>query len=381
MINFFKRYSKWASWFLLGVAFIVVYKTFDSFGIFVSGAKYFFKAIEPFVIAFVIAYLLNIPVKKFDKIITNKPNLNFFYKHKQAVSISTVYVLFFLVVVIVLSILLPALYRNVLDMYSNLPMFVGQISSFIDNIELFEKIGFHPSSVDISSMLYDVINPNAIGKYAQGIMSLTSGMLDVFIALIASVYMLIEKDRIIVQSSRLVRLFVKKDKAEEFLKSCSRVNGIFTQYIYSRLICCVVMGVVCSLILAIMGEKYALLIGIFIGFMDLIPYFGSIISWSVGAIVMFVSGGAWHTFWCSIIMLIMQQLDGNVLAPKVMGDRLEISPLTIIMTVSVGGSLFGFVGMVISVPVVAIARVVFSEMINAKENEINSKQVAESDKI
>ena len=373
MFEIFKKYSKWATLFVLGVALIAVYKTFDSFDVLISGIKYVFGAIEPFIIAFVIAYLLNIPVKKLDWLISKKPNFKRLNKYKRAISISLVNIVFIAVVVIVLSLILPALYRNVLDMYSNLPAFVGEISAFINNIELLEKIGFQPSSMDISSMLYDIVNPNAIGKYAQGLMSFTSGMLDVFIALIASVYMLIEKDRIIYQSSRLIRLFVKSDKAEGFLARCSRVIGIFTQYIYSRLICCVVMAVVCSIILAIMGERYALLIGMFIGFMDLIPYFGSIISWVVGAIVMTISGGLWHSVWCSLIILVMQQLDGNVLAPKVMGDRLEISPLAIIIAVSVGGSLFGFVGMVISVPIVAIIRLIFSEIIEAKENEQNSE--------
>ncbi|MBR0365396.1 MAG: AI-2E family transporter [Clostridia bacterium] len=81
------------------------------------------------------------------------------------------------------------------------------------------------------------------------------------------------------------------------------MNKIFTQYIYSRLICCVIMAVVCSIILALLGEKYALLLGIFIGVMDMIPYFGSIIATIVSAVIAAISGGLVHAVWCLVALL------------------------------------------------------------------------------
>ena len=100
--------------------------------------------------------------------------------------------------------------------------------------------------------------------------------------------------------------------------------------------------------------------------MDLIPYFGSIISWVVGLVIMLISGGFSHAIWCSLMVLILQQIDGNVIAPKLTSDRLEVRPLAVIIAVSVGGSLFGFVGMLISVPVVAILKAILSEILDSK---------------
>jgi predicted PurR-regulated permease PerM len=367
MLDFIKKYSKWASWFILGAALIAVYKTFDSFEALLKAFGTLFDAVKPFIIAFVIAYLLNIPVKRLNTFINEKIRVTFLNKHSNAFSIAAVYIIFLIGVAVILSTLLPALYKNILDMYNNLPYFVDTISGFINNIELLDKLGVQAKVTDIYSVLGGIINPNAIGKYAQGLMSFTSGLLDIFIALIASIYMLIDKDRILAGIYRVISTFIKDNRLKGFFERSSKINTIFTQYIYSRLICCTVMAVVCSLVLALMGERYALLLGIFIGFMDMIPYFGSIISWFVSAVVMAISGGVWHAVWCSAIMLIMQQIDGNVLAPKIMGDRLEIRPLAVIVAVSVGGSLFGFVGMLISVPVVAILRLTASEFLESRE--------------
>lgn len=383
MLNWLKKYSKWATMFVFGVALIAVYKTFNSFSFIGSIIGKIFEAAKPFIIAFVVAYMLNIPAKKLDQLTEHKLPWRWTKRHSGAISIALIYVLFIAAIVIVISALVPALYNNILEMYNNLPKFVDKLVGFINSIELLDKFNLKPDSFDIYSKLYklmDSFDINSLGKYAQGIVSFTTGLVDLFIALIASVYMLIDKDRIVEGIRRLVGLFAKKDVGDAFMEHCSRVNMIFKKYVYSRLICCIVMAIACSIILALMGEKYALLLGIFIGFMDMIPYFGSIISWIVCAVVMIFTGGIFHSIWCSLVMLVMQQIDGNILAPKVMGSKLDIRPLVVIIAVSAGGTLFGFVGMLISVPVVAILRAIISEFILTREKAAAESAAADDGK-
>ena len=365
--------------FILGVALIAVYKTFDSFDYFINIFLKILDAAKPFIIAFVIAYLLNIPAKKLTAFISRRAKSEGMKKRANAISIAIIYVLFIIAIVAVLGALLPALYRNIMEMYDNLPQIAGSIVHFLNNVEILEKIGFKADTINVMSMISDVLNVGTIGKYAQGVMSFTSGLLDIFIALIASIYMLLEKDKILIGINKLIGMFTRSNGYIAFMEHCSSINEIFTQYIYARLICCSVMAAVCTFVLFVMGEKYALLLGIFIGFMDMIPYFGSIISWVVSCIVMLISGGVFHAVWCSAILLVLQQLDGNVLAPKIMGTRLEISPLTIIIAVSVGGTLFGFVGMLISVPVVAIMRAVISELLEIRAGALEDADGNEDD--
>lgn len=380
MLKWIKEHSKWAMQFLLGAALIVVYKTFDNLSSLWTGIGYIFDALKPFLIAFVIAYMLNIPIKKLNDLLSEKVNVKFIKKHSNALSIAVVYVLFVALFTLVFGSIIPAIAGDLVEMSKNIPQYADNIVKSLNNLDIVQRFGIDLQVVDLSAKMSDIIDTflsvdlvDYTKSLTLGVVSVTSGLLDVFIALIASVYMLIEKERIIKGIKKLAAVFSFDGKADTAIMHFSSVNEIFTQYVYSRLTCCLVIGIASSLFLLIAGEKYALLLGIFIGFMDLIPYFGSIISWFLGLLVMTISGGFGHAIWCSAVILVLQQLDGNVLAPKVMGSRLEISPLTVIIAVSVGGSLFGFMGMIISVPVVAIIRAVFVDLIEdkAKENNIS----------
>lgn len=368
MLDWLKKYSKWATYFVLGAALIAVYKTFDSLSVLWTGVLKIFSALKPFIIAFVIAYLLNIPSRKLKYVIENKIKWKFAKKHANGLSVAVVYVLFLAATVWLIGTIVPALFGDFFEIYQNLPQYAQEIVDFANKSEFAKKIGFQPEITELSknftqSFFSSDVMKNGFKAITTGVWSFASGFMDIFIALIASVYMLLDKERILNATYRLIMKF-NGHRADSFLKRWSNVNEVFTQYIYSRLTCCIVMAVACTLILAIMGEKYALLLGIFIGFMDLIPYFGSIISWAIGFLVMVISGGLSHGIWCSIAVLIMQQIDGNILAPKVTGARLEVRPITIIIAVSVGGSLFGFPGMLLSVPVVVILRAIISEFID-----------------
>lgn len=374
MFDWIRKYSKWVTYFLLGASLIAVYKTFDSLDFLWSAMSRLVIAVKPFIIAFVIAYMLNIPTRKLKNLIERKIKWKFANKHASGLSITIVYVLFVVLFVWLISSIVPALIGDFLEMYQDIPQYAQQIVDFANNSELAERIGFRPEAMDLSEQLSKFANglfstdtmKNGLKTITTGMWSFASGFINIFIAFIASIYMLIDKERILRAVNNLAEKFNFNGKANTFIRHFSNVNEIFTQYIYSRITTGIIMAVACTFILLVMGEKYALLLGIFIGFMDIIPYFGSIISWIIGFVLMSISGGLTHGIWCSVFILIMQQIDGNVIAPKVTGDRLEIRPLAIIVAVSVGGSLFGFVGMLISVPVVAILKAIISEILDTK---------------
>ena len=388
MLNWMKKYSKWVTLFVLGAALIAVYKTFNSFAAMKGIISIIIKAIKPFILAFIIAYIVNIPAKRVNVVLQKKAKRAFVQKHSWAISVAFVYVMLVAILVVVFCSVVPMLYKNCMDMIRNMPDIIEQIINYINNLEIIKRLGINININDIQTAINDwmqSLNSSMVGKYASGalsitssIMSFASGIMSIFIGIIASIYMIIDKDRIIYSAKRNARILSKNDRFERVLEHLVSINQIFTQYIYSRLICCVIMAAACSIVLAIMGERYALILGLFIGIMDMIPYFGSIISWAVGFVLMIVSGGLFHSIWCSIAMFVLQQLDGNVLAPKIMGSRLEVRPLAIIIAVTVGGSLFGFIGMLISVPVVAIIRAVFTEYVQSREKEARHADRAEA---
>lgn len=368
----FEKYYKWIVAFIFCVAVIAVYKTFDNFSNILNGIGAVISAFGPFVIGFVIAYLLNIPAKRIEKFFCGRKNA-FAKKRAKGISILIVYLLAVAIVIVVLGALLPAIYKNIIDLYNNLPSYATVIENRLNSFEIVKKFNiFGERGFDIHSAangIFKSIDMTQFGKYAQGVFDMTSGVVNIFIAIIASVYMLLAKEKLKKGVLRLMHAFFKEETVYSVVAHAGRINDVFTNYLYSRLICSAVMAVVCGAVLSLMKVKYSVILGLFIGAMDMIPYFGSIIACVVTALVTLITGGIWKTVWVSLVLLVLQQVDGNVLGPKIMGDSLEISPLLIILAVTVGGTLFGFVGMLLSVPVAAILKAVAEEYLEEYEQK------------
>ena len=372
----FEKYYGWIIAFVFCVAVIAVYKTFDNFNNITQYLAKIVDAVKPFFIAFIIAYILNIPAKRMQKWLS-KSKKSFIKKHTLGISIITIYVLAIMAVLAILRMLIPALYKNIMDLYNNLPNYITSFQDYINNFEIIKKSSLFANGIDLYSEMNKIvtsIDMSQFGKYAQGVYNMTTGLFDIFVAVIASIYMLIDKERLQKGIFRLMGIFLKEKRANSITEQAKRINDIFTNYLYSRLMCSVIMAVVCSIVLMIMNVKYALILGLFIGAMDMIPYFGSIISFVISLIVTFITGGVWKGVWTGVVLLILQQIDGNLLGPKIMGNSLEIRPLWIIFAVTVGGALFGFMGMLFSVPVLAIIRAIMSDYFTAREMKKMSEE-------
>lgn len=379
-MKLFEKYYKWIAAFIFCVAVIAVYKTFDNFSNVLKGIGTVLSALSPFVIAFVIAYLLNIPSKKIEKLLTKVKNV-FIKKHAKGISVLTVYLISFAIVIVVLGALLPAIYKNILDLYNNLPDYALIVENWLNDFEIVNKLNiFGESGFNLSAAINGIfksIDMAQFGKYAQGVFQMTSGVVNIFIAIIASVYMLLSKERLQNGVMRIMHTFFKAEKVSSAVEHARRINDVFTNYLYSRLICSAIMAFVCGFVLSLMKVRYAVILGLFIGAMDMIPYFGSIFACVITALITLITGGIWKTVWTTLVLLVLQQIDGNVLGPKIMGETLEISPLLIVFAVSVGGTLFGFIGMLLSVPIAAIVRAISSEYLEEYEQKKTAERGSE----
>ena len=357
----FEKYYGWILAFVFCVAVIAVYKTFDNFSNITKYIGIVLDAVKPFISAFIIAYILNIPAKKIQKLLKKTKN-QFITQHSIGISILLIYVIAILVLVFVLRMLIPAISKNILDLYNNSYYYIDSFQNFINNFEIAQKLNL--SNLNLSDAVmkfFESLGMLRVEMYVDGVFNVTTGILNTFIAIIASVYMLLDKERLQKVFVRVMGIFFKQDRVQSITLHTKRVNDIFVNYIYSRLTCSIIMAIVSSIVLSVMNVKYALILGIFIGSMDMIPYFGSIISSVIAIIICLLTGGFWKGVWVAVVLCILQQIDGNLIGPKIMSDSLEIRPLWIIFAVSVGGSLFGFFGMLLSVPVLAIFKAIASD--------------------
>ena len=154
-------------------------------------------------------------------------------------------------------------------------------------------------------------------------------------------------------------------------------NDIFFKFIASQFLDAIVVGVLVTIAMSLMEIKYAPLLGFFIGLFNMIPYIGAIIAVAISALVTLITGGLSQTIWMLIVVIILQQIDANIINPRIVGQSLKISPLLVIFAVTVGGAYFGILGMFLAVPIVAVLKILVEDYINyrLKLKEINNKDV------
>ena len=195
---------------------------------------------------------------------------------------------------------------------------------------------------------------------------------------IVSVYVLSERDRIYGFIRRGTRALFKDKNYKNLMKYFNSANKIFLGFISSQLIDAIIVSVLTTIAMSFMGIKYAPLLGLIIGIFNIIPYVGAIIGVAISAIITLITGGLSQAIWMVVIITILQQIDANVINPKIIGNSLKMSPLLVIIAITVGGTYWGVVGMFVSVPISALIKIIAEDYIDYKIKEkIQIKKIDE----
>ena len=156
-------------------------------------------------------------------------------------------------------------------------------------------------------------------------------------------------------------------------KTCDKIgkyvdstNRIFFKFISGQLIDGIIVGILVTIGMSVIGVKYAVLLGFLIGLFNIIPYFGAIIAVGISILITIITGGLSQAIIMAIVVIVLQQIDSNIINPKIIGDSLEISPLIVIFAVTIGGAYFGVLGMFLAVPVAAVLKIVINDWVNYK---------------
>lgn len=381
-MNFIKRHKPWSYILLILLISIFAYKLVDRFDEVFKYIGIIFEALTPFVIGFVIAYLVNQPCKSVTRLF-DKSKVTFLKKHSTGIGVLVVYSILLVIITIVLRMILPALYNNIVELVTNLPNYVQNALNFIDNFQQqtdIKLINFQELSIENAvNFFIREVDINQFAKYAEGIISATSGIVDVFIAIIVSIYMSLDKERIGKNVRRVISILFPEKVSKNLFEYITKINNIFSKYIYCKVIEAVVIMILSTIILNIFGVKYALFLGIMTGFLNFIPYFGSIISTILTVIITIFSTGFAEAIWVGIALLVLEQIDGNFIGPKIIGDVLDMRPLWVIFSVTIGGGLFGFVGMLLSTPVVMVIQMILKDVLLLKEKKNQLNEYVEKD--
>ena len=383
MNNIKSSWKKWLYWFGFAVAVIVVYKALDNFSDVVEGISTFLGVLTPFFVGIFIAYLLYLPCRKFEEIY-KKRKLKLIRKKARTLSVFTVYLIATIIIAIFIIVIFPIVFHSIVDLFNNIQSYV---ENTVNNFNELPEDSIWKSQIVNEAIQYiqhldlkQYLQIDKIIEYVSSAISAVFSIVDLVIAIIVSIYILVERKQIIDFLKRLAAAIFPEKAYNNLGKYFDDSNRIFFKFIASQFLDAVIVGILVSIALAIMGVKYAPVLGTFIGIFNMIPYFGAIIACFISAIITLITGGLSQTIWMLIIVIVLQQIDANILTPKIVGISLKISPLLVIFSVTIGGAFFGVFGMFIAVPVIAIVKILVEDYIEYK-NSVKMKNEAEIEKI
>ena len=368
------HWKKWVYWFLFAVAVIMVYKALDNFSDVMGVIETFFEVIAPFLAGIFIAYLLYLPCKYFEKKY-KKTKVKFINKKARVLGVATVYIIAILIIVLLTMFIFPIIFESVVDLINNIP---GYYEIAVEKLNHLPEDSFWNS--DLLNQIIESIEEldlkqffqfDKIMAYVGSAVSAVFSIVDIFIALIVSIYILVERSEIMNFLRKLATAIFPKRTYNHLGKYFDDSNTIFFKFIASQFMDAVIIGILVSIALTIMGVKYGIVLGFFIGLFNMIPYFGAIIATVISAIITIITGGLSQAIWMLIVVIILQQIDANIINPKIVGKSLKISPLLVIFSVTVGGAFFGVLGMFLAVPVIAVIKILVEDYV---EYKINSRE-------
>lgn len=369
--------TKWLYWFLFAVAVIFVYKTLDNFSAIGAWLKGLLEVLMPFIIGILIAYILYIPSKKVESFYRKFKRPRFISKKARPLAVFTVYLIALILIIIAFRFLIPAVANAVVDFVNN---FQGYYSTMMKAIEELPEDSVFKSE-EVLNIVNEVknidfkqfINMEKIAEYAKGAIDVASKVFDFFVALVVSVYVLLQRRDILNFFSDLSRAMFKESTYKSLGRYFDRTNEIFFNFIAGQVLDGFVVGIITSIAMSIMGVKYAVPLGFMIGLFNLIPYFGAIIAVIIATLITFLTGGLTQAILMVVVVTILQQIDANIINPKIIGNSLEISPLLVIFAVTVGGAYMGVWGMFLAVPIIAVIKLFITDYIEYK-NKIKQTQ-------
>lgn len=320
----------------------------------------------PILYGLLIAYLFNPIMIFFERYFIKwfKPTTIKAKKAIRTVSILSVYICIFGTLVLMIRYLVPQIYKNIRDLLTVVPTYLESASTTITNLEnnLNSNISMLPYSLD-TSQIFDMINPakffnmdiinNLVAQIMNSTMSITSSLYNTIMGLVIAFYMLTQKEDFALGTKRVLYSLLKKERAAKIIAIFSEGHETFIQFFVGKFIDSLIIGIICFIGLYIMENPYALLLAFIVGIFNMIPYFGPFLG-AIPAVVITLFTGFMPAVFVGIFIFFLQQFDGLVLGPKILGDSIGLSPFWIISGIIIGGALWGPLGMFFASPIIAV---------------------------
>ena len=374
-INWNDKYTTIAAYVLIvfmivGLLFVVFFKNDTIDGIFST----ILSVLRPVAIATLLAYFLNRPMRFFEtKVFKFKSGK---YRLSRGLSITVVYILLLAFIVGFFAILVPQVTSGYTDLSNKMPSYLESITEWLSSLSNDSSI-FSSYTTKILDFINNLINNTyeVISEYIPNLSSIVSNVAviikDFGLGLIASIYFLATRDRIIAQLKKLFRAMFKEKLFNRLCEVWHLVDKSFGGFIIGKIFDSTIIGLISLAVLAATGVPYYPLVSMIIAITNVVPIFGPVVGGVIGAFIVFVANSD-LLIWFIIYDVLIQQIDGNFIGPKILGESVGLSATWIFISLTIMGNLLGFWGMIFGVPIVAV---LYTLVKQASENKLKQKNL------
>ena len=351
--------------------------------------KTIWDIIFPFVLVGAIAFLTNVPMSFLEKKIFEnvKKKNKIVRKLERPISLILTIVLVVGVIALVMFGVIPQLTRTMGTLVTSINDFIPQMQSWIGDffhnnqeiMNLVDQIEFDPDqAIKWGISLLGNGAGNMMNTTMSAVGSIVSGVATFFIAFSFACYILFQKEKLHIQIRKVFFAFLPRQKADAFLKVCSLTYRTFANFLAGQCLEAVILGSMFVVTLSILRMPYALLIGVLIAFTALIPIFGAFIGCAVGSFLIFMVSPQQAILFV-IVFLVLQQIEGNLIYPHVVGESVGLPSIWVLAAVTIGGNLMGIVGMLVFIPLLSVIYTIFREFVYMRLKKQNIKQVTKTE--
>lgn len=305
------------------------------------------------IISMIFAYLLN-------------PIVNYFEKQgiSRGIGVLIIYLVVVGIIFIISFLIIPKSGKEIKKLLIIIPRYFEKISNFIDNLytQYYMSMDQIPPLLEsIENVILENIDKfqniiiNSISSFFEGVITIFTKIVSLILIPIATFYFIKDKDYFINRFYLTIPRIRRKESRELFIE----IDRALGQFIRGRLILALYVGIATTILLLIFKIDFAIIIGVITGVADIIPYFGPALGFLPAFFFAFLSS-PWKALWVSMLFIGIQWIENNVLAPKIIGKSVGIHPLMILLALVVGGGVFGVMGMVLSVPVITIFKIIYN---------------------
>ncbi len=367
-----KRYTTIAVYsFTVIACSIILYMFISNAGEFSSKISGMIATLRPFIIGGAIAYILNFMLKFYENLLSKWDKFDKQSKKvKRSVGLVLTYISASIMLYLFLQFVLPQLLDSILGLANSIPQYVKELSNITN--ELIGKVDLDPQFIDVLMKQWnDLVNTiitiitNMVPVIGNWVLELSSSLFSIFIGVVVSIYMLIDKEKLLALCRKIVFAFSSNERAKFILRIARISNDTFGKFLVGKIIDSLIIGVLTFCILSICKMPYTLLISVIIGITNIIPFFGPFFG-AIPSVIIVLFVSPTKALWLVLIVFVIQQIDGNIIGPKILGDTIGISAFWILFSLLIFSKLLGFVGMIVGVPIFAVVYSLIKETVEVR---------------